>query len=755
MTGPRHPDDEIMAVTAVDRETAGYPCLAALGQEVFVAFQTVENAHDRVAATRVDPGAARERTGLSRPGRLAASPVLFVAEGTLWAAWCELDAHRADLLASRRDAGTWSEPRRLASAEGIEGLCAVADVDGRTTLLWTEHSGTLSSVWAVDPGRPHATAQRVAADHAHRPSGALAPDGTLWVAYDGLIAGRYRAVVRARRHDGFGDPFVLEQPDDGWATSPVAVAGEGADVDVFWYTINRGASLHFWHQRLGLGPDGAVRAEGGPALWAQGRNWYAGLRARPSPNGRGGQLVYNWGRQIHLRRVADGVLGPPAVVSRRGGDDFNRRADVLQRDDGTVYVAFQHAPGNGHHPRRADVVVRRLTPQQLSDLVDPACESAQDPFVEPPERQRSVIALPPAAVWEFRGGDDAYAGLHLLWGDIHGQNALSDALGEMDQYYHAASLLARLDFVALTNHDVFPDELTPAEWATSVRYARVFNHPGELITLQALEWTSNEYMEDFGHKNIYFPDDHPRLHLSTRAASETPERLFAGLRQEGALCFPHHPAADWGVVSAATDWRYHDEVVQRAVEIFSRHAPFEYHGNVSPYTRNVAQFTGRSVRDALALGYRLSFTGGSDTHQLEHGLEGGLVAAYAEQFTREGVFDALAKGRIYATTGARILLELRQGPTLMGAHAVWAEPDAPRFTLRVHGTAPIQRIELIRDGQVAWSLEPAGLKVATDATAPAPGPGRTAYYYLRVVQSDAHMAWSSPIWLTGAPAGAL
>ena len=37
------------------------------------------------------------------------------------------------------------------------------------------------------------------------------------------------------------------------------------------------------------------------------------------------------------------------------------------------------------------------------------------------------------------------------------------------------------------------------------------------------------------------------------------------------MAFPHHPAASWKLVSAATDWAFHDEEVQRMVEIFSRH----------------------------------------------------------------------------------------------------------------------------------------------------------------------------------------
>ena len=46
----------------------------------------------------------------------------------------------------------------------------------------------------------------------------------------------------------------------------------------------------------------------------------------------------------------------------------------------------------------------------------------------------------------------------------------------------------------------------------------------------------------------------------------TPTDLYNSIRSYKALCIPHHPAADWVMVSAATDWNFHDPEVQRAVE---------------------------------------------------------------------------------------------------------------------------------------------------------------------------------------------
>ena len=64
--------------------------------------------------------------------------------------------------------------------------------------------------------------------------------------------------------------------------------------------------------------------------------------------------------------------------------------------------------------------------------------------------------------------------------------------------------MPKLDFTALTDHDMFPDVITESEWEYMRTSANEFNKDGELTTLLAYEWTSNELHYDFGHKNVYY-----------------------------------------------------------------------------------------------------------------------------------------------------------------------------------------------------------------------------------------------------------
>ena len=166
-----------------------------------------------------------------------------------------------------------------------------------------------------------------------------------------------------------------------------------------------------------------------------------------------------------------------------------------------------------------------------------------------------------------------------------------------------------------------------------------------------------------------------------------------------------------------------------------------------PFTKfviltNYAEFS--YAKEALSRGYRVGFTAGSDSHQMEHGVEGGIVAAFTPTHDREGIWDAMYARHTYGTTGARILVSLKIDGHMMGSELTRPVGKAVDIDISVLGTSNVM-VDLLRNNQVLKTWEPGSdcLDVSLTDT----GVNATDWYYVRVTQPDEHMAWSSPIWI--------
>jgi len=335
----------------------------------------------------------------------------------------------------------------------------------------------------------------------------------------------------------------------------------------------------------------------------------------------------------------------------------------------------------------------------------------------------------------------------VLWGDLHGHSQVSDGTGTPDDYFAYARDVARLDVSALTDHDHWGLRFLdahPVLWSGIKDSVARHHAPGEFVTLLGYEWTSWLH----GHRHVLYFDSEGEVLSSMDPAYRTPAQLWAGLRGRDAMTFAHHSAG--GPVS--TNWAFGaDPVLEPVTEITSVHGSSE-----SPDTpmRIYSPVPGNTVRDVLLAGLRLGFIGSGDSHDGHPGLAhiaspsrvGGLAAIQSEKKTRAGVLEALRSRRTYATNGARIWLHVEIDGRPMGT-TFEAESDAPdRQTLRIDvaGTAPIERVELIRTGGRISMDGNGGLDFSHERSIPRLARGE--FHYVRVIQSDGHAAWSSPIF---------
>ena len=298
--------------------------------------------------------------------------------------------------------------------------------------------------------------------------------------------------------------------------------------------------------------------------------------------------------------------------------------------------------------------------------------------------------------------------------------------------------------------------------------------PGRFVAFCGYEWTAPAIAEHRGpgqtvgegHKHIIFPANIGPLISYGEPSANTGARLLARFEGVEALIIPHHTS--WSGI----DWEAHDENLVRLVEVCSTHGRFEYSGNQPIGYRRDHVHLGKFVLDALDLGYKLGFVGGSDSHGLRwHGAEladrdshmqpgtlvgwkedayrTGMTVIFARELTRRSLYQALYERRCYATSGVPIELDFRINGELMGSEIT--TDRSPKIEAKIKGTAPIRSVDLIRSGYGHAGLqsrEGAGLtELSFSFEDEIIIPSEAHYYYLRVSQEDGNMAWSSPIWL--------
>ena len=272
----------------------------------------------------------------------------------------------------------------------------------------------------------------------------------------------------------------------------------------------------------------------------------------------------------------------------------------------------------------------------------------------------------------------------IYWGELHGHAGFAEGQGGGEQFYRYARDDARLDFVALTDHDSSMDDL---EWRHLQELSRDFTEEGEFLAILGYEWSARRYLG--GHHNVFFRSrDRPRVpNQEAPTLAEMYERLRAENAPSEVLVIPHaHQAGDWN--QSAGD-------LETLVEITSQHGTFEWFGN--RYLQN---------------GFEIGFISASDDHRAKPGynpglffsphVQGpGLAAAVAAEKTTDAVFDALRSRRAYATSGQRILLSATLNGEPMGTRQPYTERR--EFSCGVSGTSPIDRIDLIKNGRVLRS----------------------------------------------------
>ncbi|MEW6357823.1 MAG: DUF3604 domain-containing protein [Planctomycetota bacterium] len=331
----------------------------------------------------------------------------------------------------------------------------------------------------------------------------------------------------------------------------------------------------------------------------------------------------------------------------------------------------------------------------------------------------------------------------ILWGDLHVHAYDAQEIRDLTPTTHPAESyrfardVSRLDFCAIASH-IFEPELDAVWWPIAQQAATRFHEPGRFVTFLGCEWRGKRGAG--GDRNVIFKDEHCDV-----VNSKSPLRqIYDVYRDTEAIIIPH-------VGGAIADWDHHDPDLEVAAEVASGHGNFEWF-----------------AQEALAKGFRVGLIGSSDGHRGAPGLpraitsDGGgrfakylnrrdsgygggpLAAVYAEALTRDAIWSAIRRREVYATTGARIVLDVKVNGFPMGSEIETELP--PQILVDVEGVGDLLRVDIIRNQEVILSEPGDGASMRLEHI-DRWMPRGTSYYYVRVVQRDREYAWSSPVWV--------
>ena len=353
-------------------------------------------------------------------------------------------------------------------------------------------------------------------------------------------------------------------------------------------------------------------------------------------------------------------------------------------------------------------------------------------------------------------------GLRAAFGEFHWH---TDFSGDGQRSILEALMCARdalnMDFVAPSDHN--PRD---KKWEETVAALEEFNADDVFATF--LGWENGT---DRGHENYYFTaPDHPLVcgdeaGITGGRPDELAERLRGIHAKRQFIAIPHHTNSVAETRKIEDDspywhpypWKSPEEYL-RLVEIFQTRGNQEQNVYDDAW-RGWHQNNNASVQDALRLGHRLGFVGGSDNHCGWPGrafaeCEGIgihapksviLTGVWAPRVERTSIFTSLTERHTWAVWDTRALVYF----TVNGAPAGDEIAAAPGTELVAHirlsAEDALQTVELVSEGTVVWQNSFSQKDVEIDV--PLGQLRRSTHYYLRALQRDGGIIYASPVFI--------
>lgn len=361
--------------------------------------------------------------------------------------------------------------------------------------------------------------------------------------------------------------------------------------------------------------------------------------------------------------------------------------------------------------------------------------------------------------------------LSLYWGVFHGEWDRVDSLESIESYLRYARDEKALQFIASSSFDS-EEETSSDTWKMIGQQMAEFNEDDRFVAFLGFQWLGEPKSE--GLRQILYTKDSKPLLRKKDTKHNSLKKIYKTNTPKDLLSIPSFTMGKQTLYDFS-DFSFEYE---RVVEIYNAWGSSECtakESNPSPIKGNgkgsVPEAPEGSLRKALNAGCRFGFVAGGhddrgpysslfDADQVQY--PAGMTAILSKEHNRSSMIEALYNRSCYATTGEKIILGFHIAQFPMGAEIETKTRPGLEFNRHLTGyaigTKPISEAVLVRNGKEWRSLDisEGNVEFAIDdndllneiALKPKfDDLPSFCYYYLRVIQEDGHIAWSSPIWV--------
>jgi hypothetical protein len=763
----------VVQLSPADKQEHDYPSLAVTRSgAVWTAWQAYEDRGDHVYARSGSAPAVRLTAQKADVFRTAIGED---ASGAIHVVWSERQGEDWRLIERIGKGADWTAVRAIVTGSSPNIFHKLIAGPAALHLVWVGHEGGQSFLYAARYEGGNWTAPaRLGGPSVWSPDAALDRQGSLYVAWDSYQNGNYDIFVRRIPAGGAPEPveqvtrsprfqahpsLAIDAQDRVWLAWDESGANWGKD----WNheDQNRGTTLYADRSIKVVVKDGGAWKQVGDfatavserlrrywqlpklAVDGAGRVW-AMFQIRTAAANNRDDFWCNAGLwDLFLTTFENGVWRPATMLPKStarpeapfqiaGARD---RVWMAWATDGREFRGAGAGASMVHYDTFLAQAAESAPAGPLANLWAFDEASARAPQIMHPAEVSDVQRI---RAYRTTAGGVTY---RILRGDFHRHTEISqDGAGDgsVEDYYRYMLDAARMDTGIIGDHNAGSD-IEYNWWRTEKSYD-VFKIRGRFTPLFGYERSVNF---PNGHRNVVFPERGVRtLPVQPReqkGAVNSGSIVYPYLRQHRGICMEHSLATNQG-----TDYRDNDPSLEPLVEIYQGyHTSYEYKG--APRAENDNRHTvihgGYQPEgfwwNALAKGLRLGVQSSSD-HISTH-------CSYAMIYTpdagRSTIVESMRKRHAYAATD-NIVLDFQADGHLQGEEFT----GRPKLRVRVLGTDLIAQIDVVRNNQFIHTERPLARDFGFDYEDRSPQPGVN-YYYVRVMQQDGNLAWSSPVWI--------